>query len=298
MRIDIEYLQEKAAFFETHPKASDRRKWLIQQNELNYGNLKLYLKIRRLDKFLVRHKLPKYLDVVKWVFIDFLRGKTARFSGIYSYVGLPGEGKTLSMVAHIERVKKQFGKDVLVATNFNYKGEDARIEHWLDIIKFATRAKKEGKRCIIAMDEIHITFDSADWQHFPAEMLSLISFNRKYNLQFICSSQDYDRVPKKIRRICEYVVICENVLKTDRYFKNYYYQKSSYDSVFDGQLKKADFIRDFVADDWLYSRYDTKQLVEKLTRSAQEEKDMKQQAFDILFNSHHDDDKVGEAVGA
>lgn len=283
MRLDWQFLQEKAVYYNKHKKIRQRRQFLYHANRSG-----LRIRVRHLDFALQRLPLRGYLSWLRWCLIDFLRGKNGKFSGIYAYIGLPGEGKTLSMVAHIERVKEK-DPDVRIATNFNYVSEDMRIEHWLDIIRFAADARREHKCCIVAMDEIHVTFDSADWQHFPAEMLSLISFNRKYNLQFICSSQIYERIPKKIRDICNYIVICKNVLDTDRMFKNYYYKKSDYDTMFDGKLKKADFVREYVASDWLYSRYDTKQLVENLTSSAKEEKDRRQEAFEILFSSHRDD---------
>lgn len=293
MNLDWEYLQEKEKYFAAHPRLQQRRRYLIQ----NSGNdhLALILRARKLARFLSRHKLPKYLDFFKWIFIDFLRGKLKKFSGIYAFIGLPGEGKTLSMVAHIERVRLNY-KNVLIATNFHYKNEQLQINHWLDIVKAASLAKKQRCPCIVAMDEIHITFDSADWQHFPSEMLSLLSFNRKYNLQFICSSQIYDRVPKKIRDICNYVVICKNVWNKDRLFKNYYYEKSNYDTVFDGKLKKADFIRDYIADDDLYSLYDTKELVDNLVDNAKSEKQKRQEAFNLLFGSSPEEESQGNGI--
>lgn len=286
MRLDNGYLKEKEIYFSRHQKLQHRLKWYYAHNP----NAKIIVKAHCLAKKLTKFHFPvNFLEMFKWMFIDFLRGKHKKFSGIYAYIGLPGEGKTLSMVAHIERVKKEH-TDILVATNFNYCDEDMAICHWLDIIKFANQARAKHKFCIVAMDEIHVTFDSADWQHFPPEMLSLISFNRKYNLQFICSSQIYDRVPKKIRDICNYIVICKNVMHSDRYFKNYYYEKNSYDVEFSGKIKKADFIRDYIADDWLYSRYDTKQLVDNLTSTIKEEKEKRQEAFELLFGSRCNED--------
>lgn len=234
-----------------------------------------------------RPELPLYLDFLRWLFIDLLRGKTKRFWGIYQFVALPGEGKTMSMVAHMERARKEHGK-LYIATNFGYIHQDMYIEHWTDIIKAAIYAHDKGFACIIAIDEIHVLFDSSDWRNFPAELLALLSFNRKYGLQFLCSSQIYERIPKKVRDIANYTVICKNVWDSDRLFRNYYFTKKDYDSLFSGQKAKAEFIREFVAGDDFYQLYDTLEQINKMTESAMKEKTRKQEAFDLLFGNKED----------
>ena len=53
-------------------------------------------------------KLPLWLSFARWIVIDFLKGKTRRKFGIFQFVALPGEGKTMSMVAHMERYRKEY----------------------------------------------------------------------------------------------------------------------------------------------------------------------------------------------
>ena len=86
------------------------------------------------------------------------------------------------------------------------------------------------------MDEIHITFDSTDYKDFPAEMLSVLSFCRKYSMQFLCSAQIYERIPKKIRDIANFTVVCKNIGHLDRLFRDYYYEKNSYEKDIAGAL--------------------------------------------------------------
>lgn len=280
--------ERKALYFSGHNALSARKRWYKK----NQKGLWIRFRIRKLDKFLVSFRIhSKILDTVRWVLVDFLRAKPRKFWGIYAYVALPGEGKTLSMVAHMERARAEFGgRGLFIATNFNYKHQDMPIGHWIDIIKASKTALLHGQHCIIAIDEIHTTFDRSDWKNFPPAMLSLLSFNRKYGMQFICSSQIYDRIPKKIVDITNYVVLCKNTLGLDRHFKNYYYNTNDYEAKFSGKRSRADFLRTFVASDELYGLYDTLAQVDQMTAEAEMEKELKQQAFELLFGGGNSDD--------
>lgn len=279
-------LEEKAECFKKFDGFSRRRcqrlkkRWYYQ----NYAYWKLKRRVKHRIAMLSGLRLPKYLSFLRWVYIDFLRCKNRRFWGIYQFVALPGEGKTLSMVAHMERARRNNPDiDFVIGTNFNYVNQDFPINHWADMIDIALYARKKRKCCILAVDEIHITFDSSDYRSFPGEILALLSFNRKFNLQFLCSSQIYDRIPKKIRDIANYTVICKNVLSMDRLFRNYYFTKDNYDTAFSGQRAKAEFIREYVADDKLYKLYNTLEQVDKMTSDAKGERTAKEKAFELLF---------------
>lgn len=233
----------------------------------------------------------KILDFCRWVLVDFIRGRPHRSFGIYQYIALPGEGKTMSMVAHMERFRMQMekkNKDYIIATNFDYAYQTVSIDHWIDIVKISNYAYKNGIPVLIAMDEIHITFDSSEWKDFPAELLAVLSFVRKYGMQFLVSAQIYERIPKKIRDIANFTVVCKNVGHLDRYFKNYYYEKDDYEIQFEdtkGKKKKAKFTRSFVAGDNFYRLYNTKQQVDRMILSAKEEKERREQAKLVLFKN-------------
>lgn len=280
------FYEEKAKYF-TGKRITIRKKkrWYYE----HYKGYKARIRLRKVKRFLRKLRLPLYLSFVRWVIVDFLSGKERRFMGIYQFVGLPGQGKTLSMVAHMERARKNH-PDVIIGSNFNYKYERMPIKHWSDIIKISTMARKENVPCIIAMDEIHVTFDASDWQSFPAELLALLSFNRKFQLQFLCSAQIYERIPRKIRDIANYTVICKNFWNLDRYFINYYFEKNNYEAKFAGNRAKAEFIVDFVASDDLYNCYNTLEQVENLTANAKEEKAKKEAAFELLFGNSNSND--------
>ena len=273
-------LEGKAQYFLS---ASERQKKRWYRH--NCKRLWFRLSLRKKIRFLASLHIPfKGLSVMRWIVVDFLRAKPKKFWGIYQFVALPGEGKTLSMVAHMERCRKELGVDRLyIATNFYYARQDIQILHWIDMVKAAKYANDHGKYCIIAFDEIHVTFDSSDWKSFPPEMLALLSFNRKYGMQFLCSSQIYDRIPRKVRDIANYTVICKNTLGLDRHFVNYYFTKANYDATFSGKRKRAEFIRTFVADDRLYGLYDTLAQVDRMVEEAGNEKQKREAAMELLF---------------
>lgn len=274
-------LEEKALYFARHGDVRSRKRWYHRHCK----GLCSRVRRKRIERLLLKPgRLPQLLDFSRWVVVDALRAKPRRFWGIYQFVAMPGEGKTLSMVAHMEREVARWGKDrIHIATNFFYAHEDRHIAHWVDILAAAKYARDRGMFCIIAVDEIHTTFDSADWKSFPAEMLALLSFNRKFCLEFLCSAQMYDRIPKKIRDIANYTVICENTWGLDRRFVNRYYTKAHYDSKFDGKRASCDMIYTYVASDALYALYDTRAQVDRMSSDADREKDKRREAFDILF---------------
>lgn len=278
------FLEKKAAFFQDHPSCKQRKNWYFT----HYVYYRYRLRQKHYVNWLISLKLPLHLSFLRWVYVDFVRGRPRRFKDIYQFIGLPGEGKTLSMVAHIERALDN-NPDLIVATNFHYQRETSCVGHWIDIINIALNAKSEHRPCLIAIDEIQNTFDASEWQSFPAPLYSLLSFNRKLNLQFLCSAQIYERIPSKIRQLANYTVICKNVWKADRYFINYYFEKNNYESNFAGKRKKAEFIREFIADDQMYSLYDTFEQIKAIKGKAAEEKSKKQKAFDLLFSSGIDD---------
>lgn len=263
---------------------SARCRWYKKHFPVLYQRRQLLHLIRILS----RPKLPLWIDFFRWLLIDFLRGRNRRFWGIYQFVALPGEGKTMSMVAHMERARAKDPK-IYIATNFGYVHQDLYISHWTDIVKAAMYAKDHRKKCVIAIDEIHVLFDSADWRSFPAELLALLSFNRKFSLQFLCSSQIYERIPKKVRDIANYTVICKNIWSSDRLFRNYYFTKADYESSFDGKRVSAQFVREFVASDDFYRLYDTLEQIQRMTDAAVKEKTRQQEAFDLLFGEKNTD---------
>lgn len=279
-------LEEKAACLDGFEgkKRCRKLKQYYKSSHAYKSRWKWVLLLRRFSRL----KLPLYLSFLRWIIIDFLRGKSRKKFGIFQFVALPGEGKTMSMVAHMERYRKEFtemGKPFVIASNFSYRYNHFFISHWSEMVAIAKDCYLKKIPCLIAIDEIHVTFDSSDWKNFPPSVLAMLSFNRKYGLEFLCSSQIYERIPKKIRDIANYTVICKNIGHFDRLFRCYYFRKADYESQFEGKKAKADYIREYLADDDFYRLYDTLEQVDIMTAQAAKEKTMQEKAFEILFGS-------------
>jgi len=254
LRLKIEKAEKEQ--MKVHKKWMKKHKKEYIKN-LKKRNKKLYIRYK-----ITKLKLPFILDFLRWIIIDRLRGKQKPLWGVYIFVANPGEGKTISMVKHIEE-KKADDSSLKVYTNFNFKGENGQIKCWQDIVR-------ADKNSIIAIDEAHLTFESTDFKNFPPEILAQLSLNRKLRKQFICSTQRYERINKNFRDLANYVVLCKNHLKLDRWFSRYYFDKKSYDAQFDGAKAKAEFIKPYIASDDLYNKYDTLQLVDKLVEDIDE----------------------------
>lgn len=284
-KIDIVSVLDLKETFLGGSRGREKRLKKYYKNSGLYTRYRLLKFIDRLSRADIK---PLYISFLRWLLVDLLRGRRSRSFGIYQYVGLPGEGKTLSMVAHMERFRDTMAASkspYVIATNFNYKNQTYPIVDWVDLVRIARKCYLEHVPCLISLDEIHLIWDSADWKNFPPEMLSLLSFNRKYSLQFICSSQIYERIPKKIRDIANYTVICKNVLGRDRLFRNYYYEKDDYEAQFEGKKSKSKYIREFIASDYIYGLYDTLSQVDAMLETAKGQKDARQEAFDLLFGA-------------
>lgn len=302
------YLQISKKQRKTYRKNKAELKSQLELKELHLAGMTGKKRIKKLKKYykksfvyktrwkwilllrkMERAKLPLWISFIRWVLIDFLRGKAKRKFGIFQFVALPGEGKTMSMVAHMERFRNEYnkkGKPFVIASNFSYRYNNFFINHWSEMVEIAKNCYKESIPCLIALDEIHVTFDSSDWKNFPPAVLAMLSFNRKYGLEFLCSSQIYERIPKKIRDIANYTVICKNIGHFDRLFRCYYFPKSDYEAQFEGKKKKAQYIKEYIADNNFYALYDTLEQVDIMTAQANEEKNLQQKAFDILFGNN------------
>ena len=61
---------------------------------------------------------------------------------------------------------------------------------------------------IVLLDELHITFDSRLWSN-TAKRTHFLLQTRKKNLVVMFTTQHISQVDKRIRNICDYVLLCE-----------------------------------------------------------------------------------------
>lgn len=294
---ELPYLERKEKQFKKLGNLSEKQQ--VKKKIKYYKKQRFYAKYKIrafVDNLASKEIKFIYLDFLRWVLVDWIRGRRGIQFGIYSFVALPGQGKTMSMVSHMQRYRSkmnQANKAYVIVTNFSYAHADFVINDWLDLVKISNDCYKKNLPILVAWDEIHVTFDSSDWKDFPSELLAILSFVRKYGMEFLCSAQIYERIPKKIRDITNFVVVCKNIWRKDRLFRNYYYEKENYEMDFadtKGKKQKAKFIREFVASDSFFELYDTRQQVERMVDSAKQEKKKREEAAVVLFSSRKEED--------
>lgn len=240
---------------------------------------------------------------------DIIRSDKGVFRGFgfWSFCGLGGSGKTLSMVEYISRIKKRY-KNVLVLSNFNLSLADGKIKSWKDLLDITNintyeikrkeydKRKKWGQKhvfmtldsnntihykktvndgVIFAFDEIHLTFESTKWQDAPSNLLDYISQQRKYHKQIVASSQVFTRIDKKLREQTNYVIECRSIFR-GRLVINSYYKTTEYiangEKMDKGTRKRKVAKRYvFVGYDNIRNKYNTEQIMKELRTSKSSE---------------------------
>lgn len=203
----------------------------------------------------------KLFQFIKWKIYDLKNPPPVRPYGITCYVGLPGKGKTLSLVEELFSLKKKFPK-AKIYTNFGFKLQDGSIKGWKDLVDF-----KNGEDGVIfGLDEVHDLFGRKDWASMPPEILSLFSQNRKHAKQFLCTAQAYADIGVDLRRRCHYIIECRNW--ANRWIRQLWFKPENY-KEFDGQrtTRKRAKRTSFIATNDIYNAYDTYALINAATEA-------------------------------
>lgn len=122
---------------------------------------------------------------------------------IVGIVGLPGEGKTL-LAVHLSRDYH------VVAANFEIllepDQEFVRVITHQDILNFFREYYlNPERRAALIVDEANVVMPARLWERLPVEFLYMLSQTRKRALDFIYTTQSFNRVDKVLREITTYV---------------------------------------------------------------------------------------------
>lgn len=248
-----------------------------------------------LGKFIIR-----FIQAIPLFLVDIYRmDKTVfRGYGFWSFCGLGGSGKTISMVNYLSTMREKY-PNVLILTNFQCSVADRQIMSWRDLIETTNyeiveitekeyyKFEKWGRNVwievidnelfffyeknngvIFGFDEIHLTFESTKWEDAPDNLLDYISQQRKLHKQIVASSQVFTRINKKLREQTNYVIECHSFL-LGRLVVNKYYYTSEYianDEKFDkGSRKRKTLKREvFIAYDKIREKYNTEEIMKDL----------------------------------
>jgi hypothetical protein len=203
----------------------------------------------------------KLFKFIYWKFYDFRNPQPPRPFGITLYCGLPGQGKTLSMCHDLQLLRQKFPK-AKIATNFNFKDQDAKIETVDDLVNLTNG--EDGY--IFAIDEIQSVFFSRNFKNFPMEILHLITQNRKHAKMILGTAQRFMNVDIQIRALCTYVYECANPFRNNRWFFLRKFYADEYNTDLEREEKKRKYIsrHSYIATNTLYSSYDTLEVVSNI----------------------------------
>lgn len=124
------------------------------------------------------------------------KGRGVHLYGIYGYFGLPGKGKTMAMCNELKRIRKLYGDQIYIMTNFCYNDEDFSFTSWKDLLK------EYDRPLVCAWDEVQNEFNSRDFKTFPISLLTLLTQVRKKNgIQILYTSQRWHFVDKNFRSL-------------------------------------------------------------------------------------------------
>lgn len=207
----------------------------------------------------------KWFDLFRWVIYDRFDRKNHADEfepyGFTFYVGVQGDGKTISVVHMLDLYKQRYPNCVIV-TNFKYEKADFIMYDWDDLIN--VRNGTDG--VIFAIDEIHSEYSCSSSKDVPESLLSEISQQRKQRIKIIATSQFFSRVAKPLREQANDVVTCKTYFK--RFTVNKRYNAFRYSTILDNPsvirkkikpLSKSSFIQSNA----LRQEYDT---YEKIVR--------------------------------
>lgn len=184
------------------------------------------------------------------------------------FAGRQGSGKTMSLVAELERIHHDF-PDVVICTNFGYKNQDFALVDWQQLLDMRNEAG-----IVFAIDEIQNEFDIYNARSFDTNILSVVTQQRKQGIKMYATSQVFKRVSKPLREQTYEVVECFTL------FGRWTFQKcfdaDDYNSVIDSdnpekkQKIRRKYRRNFVQNDYIRNLYDSYALIENMSKLQKE----------------------------
>lgn len=203
----------------------------------------------------------KVIDVIRYFKLKKSGELKPHLYGIYGYFGLPGKGKTMGMTYELERLRKKYGDDIYICTNYFYYGQDFSFVDWKQLLV------EYDKPLVVAWDEVQNEFTSRNFKNFPIELLTLLTQNRKGNgIRIMYSAQRYNRVDKVFRELTQVAIDCNTVL--GRYTKMRYYHWEDYEHLnvvtdIDRKIKIRPMrIKRFVQSDYMRNLYNSYKMLD------------------------------------
>lgn len=200
----------------------------------------------------------RYVDDIYKREPDFFRPQ-----GLIIFTGRQGNGKTSALMQYAIDVLDTYPKaKCLSNTKFAY--QDEKLMHWKQLVNY----KNGHHGIVVIMDELQNWFGSNQSRNFPAEMLGVITQNRKNRRVILGTAQNFYLLAKAIRSQCTEIRQCVTlagvltiVVRREPIIDN------------DGDVKDLKYrgMYCFVHSDRLRDSYDTWSVVDALSESGFQE---------------------------
>lgn len=184
------------------------------------------------------------------------------------FAGRQGSGKTMSLVAELERIHHDF-PDVVICTNFGYKNQDFALVDWQQLLDMRNDAG-----IVFAIDEIQNEFDIYNARAFDTNILRVVTQQRKQKIKMYATSQVFTRVSKPLREQTYEVVECFTL------FGRWTFQKcfdaDDYNMVIDSTNPekkmsiRRKWRRNFVQNDYIRNLYNSYAVIENMSKLQKE----------------------------
>ena len=238
--------------------------------ELSHGLKRLsFFETFFLFQLPIIHTLIFLLRLISWCILDICRAikrnrdRRIHLYGIWCFVGLPGAGKTMSLVNYLDRMRRRYGDKIYIITNFYYAGEDDHLEDWNVVLP------EYDKPVIFAWDELQNEFNSREYRKFPMRLVHELTQNRKGNgKQVVYTTQTFMAVDNNFRNLTMRVVDCRTYfgrLTKCKHYRREFYEARIESRSIDRKIRLKPFFKEtFIQTDNLRGRYDSYQRLDYL----------------------------------
>ena len=183
-----------------------------------------------------------------------------RHQGCIVFTGRQGYGKTVAMVEQALLWQEEYPKAKCI-TNLGFAFEDDVLDHWSKLIDY-----KNGIHGVIClMDEMQNWFSSNQSKNFPAEMLEVVTQNRKNRRVIMGTAQCFQRLAKPLREQVTEVRKCITFCGCITFVHRVYPELNAAGDVVKWKHRGIYY---FIHTDRIRESYDTYKVIEALRASG------------------------------
>jgi len=132
---------------------------------------------------------------------------------IYVATGRPGEGKSVFLTT-IACLMLRKGYDVmanfpmLIPDEVLQDQKSGSLSQVSTMEALISASARPGRRLVVILDEIHLWFNSREWEKVPLEVQSKWQQHRKDRIDIVGAAQDISRMDKALRQLIQVYWSC------------------------------------------------------------------------------------------